>query len=91
MKTLRVFPDNLRYVKQESLACGSASQPRKPLGSRMMMYARLASHKGMISLREPRKGVILQSAAGEELRPFFGRTLLPSVLRPSGGAFKGEL
>ena len=33
----------------------------------------------------------LQSAAGEELRPFFGRTLLPSVLRPSGGAFKGEI
>jgi len=37
------------------------------------------------SLRE------LQSATGEELRPLFGRTLLPSVLRPQGGAFKGEL
>ena len=33
----------------------------------------------------------LQSATGEELRPLFGRTLLPSVLRPQGGAFKGEL
>ena len=44
--------------------------------------ARLASHKGMISLRE------LQSATGEELRPLFGRTLLPSVL---DRAFKGEL
>jgi hypothetical protein len=39
-----------------------------------------------------------QSATGEELRPFFGRTLLPSrrdasqsVLRPAGRAFKGEL
>jgi len=32
-----------------------------------------------------------QSVEGEELRPFFGRTLLPSVLRPSGGAFRGEL
>ena len=53
--------------------------------------ARLTSHKGMISLREPHKGVILQSATGEELRPFVGRTLLPSVLRPSGGAFKGKL
>lgn len=52
MKTLRVCPDNLRHVKQESLACGNASQSRKPLGSRLMMYARLASHKGMISLRE---------------------------------------
>jgi len=30
----------------------------------------------------------LQSATGEELRPFFGRTLLPSVL---DRAFKGEL
>lgn len=42
------------------------------------VQARLASHKGMISLREPHKGVIsrkgtmLQSATGEELRPFFG-------------------
>ena len=78
MKTLRVCPDNLRHVKQESLACGNASQSRKPLGSRMMMYARLAS------LRE------LQSATGEELRL---RTLssspsvasvIPSMLRPSG-------
>ena len=55
MKTLRVCPDNLRHVKQERLVCGIASQSRKPLGSRMMMYARLAS------LRE------LQSATGEEL------------------------
>ena len=31
------------------------------------VQARLASHKGMISLREPHKGVILQSATGEEL------------------------
>ena len=43
------------------------------------IQARLASHKGMISLRE------LQSATGEELRL---RTLLPSVL---DRAFKGEL
>ncbi len=42
----------------------------------------------LVSVREPHKGVILQSAAGEELRPFFGRTLLPSVL---DRAFKGEL
>jgi len=37
MKTLRVCPDNLRHVRQESLVCGIASQSRKPLGSRMMM------------------------------------------------------
>jgi hypothetical protein len=55
VKTLRVFSANRCHVKQESLACGNASQSRKPLGSRMMMYARLAS------LRE------LQSATGEEL------------------------
>ena len=51
----------------------------------MVMNARLASHKGMISLRE------LQSATGEELRQLFFamRTLMPShrdtaqsVLRP---------
>ena len=55
MKTLRVFFANRYPVKQESLACGNASQSRKPLGSRMMMYARLAS------LRE------LQSQTQEEL------------------------
>jgi hypothetical protein len=66
VKTLRVCPDNLRHVKQESLACGIARQSKKPLGSRMMMYARL------VALRE------VQSAAGEELRR--RRTLLPSVL-----------
>lgn len=55
MKTLRVCPDNLRHVKQESLACGIASQSRKPLGSRMMMSARL------VALRE------VQSATREEL------------------------
>jgi hypothetical protein len=36
----------------------------------------------------PRKGLMVQSHTGEELRPFFGRTLLPSVL---DRAFKGEL
>ena len=35
----------------------------------------------LVALQEPHKGVILQSATGEELRPFreAGRTLLPSV------------
>ncbi len=55
MKTLRVFPDNLRHVRQESPACGNASQSRKPLGSRMMMAARL------VTVRES------LSATGEEL------------------------
>jgi hypothetical protein len=45
--------------------------------------SRLGSRKGMMSLREPHKGVILQSATGEELG-----ALLPSVLDK---AFKGEL
>ncbi len=47
------------------------------------VQARLASHKEMITLREPHKGVILQSATREELS-----ALLPSVLDK---AFKGEL
>jgi hypothetical protein len=38
------------------------------------------------ALRQPHKRVILQSQAREELG-----ALLPSVLRPSGGAFRGEL
>ena len=37
-------------------------------------------------VREPHMGVILQSQTHEELD-----ALLPSVLRPQGGAFKGEL
>ncbi len=41
-----------------------------------------ASIEKVSALRE------LQSATGEDLRPFFGRTLLPSVL---DRAFKGEL
>jgi hypothetical protein len=40
----------------------------------------------LASLRKPDKGVILQSAAGEELR--WRRTLVPSVL---DRVFKGEL
>ena len=64
MKTLRVCSDNFRHVKQESLACGDARQSRKPLGSRMRMYARLASLplaslgdfvRGRISAFEPRE------------------------------------
>jgi len=39
-------------------------------------------------LRQPHEGTMLQSATGEELRPLFGRTLLPSVLDRE---FKGEL
>ena len=42
----------------------------------------------LVALRE------LQSATGEELRPHFGRTLLPSAegatTRPMGGTFKRE-
>lgn len=37
-------------------------------------------------LREPCKGVILQSQSQEELD-----ALLPPVLRPTGGMFKGEV
>ena len=78
METLKVSSVNHYLVKQESLAWQGTSRSRKPLGSsRMMMYAWLASHKGMISLRE------LQSETQEELD-----ALLPSV---PDRAFKGEL
>jgi hypothetical protein len=80
VKTLRVCPDNHCHVKQESLACESASQSRKPLGSRMMMSARL------VAVRE------LQSATGEELDVLpsspSAASGIPSVLEK---AFKGEL
>jgi len=65
--------------------------------SRDLRQARLASPTGMVSLRQrwsSKASVILgcietQSATGEELRPLFfaERTLLPSMLRPQGGAF----
>jgi len=67
---------NSRHVKLESLAYQVICQSRKPLGSRMVMYARLASHKGTMSLREwwlsspecSLRGVSKpQSATGEEL------------------------
>jgi len=54
-----------------------------PLDEQRRIVAYLDSVQARLaSLRE------LQSATGEELRPFFGRTLLPSVL---DRAFKGEL
>jgi hypothetical protein len=77
MKTLRVCPVNLRHVRQESLVCGSVSQSRKPLGSRMMMYARLAA------ARES------QSAAGEELDALLPSP--KGMLSVLDRAFKGEL
>jgi hypothetical protein len=43
-------------------------------------------HVKVNGLREPHKGVILQVKGGEELRPFFRRTLRPSALER---AFKG--
>ena len=38
IKTLRVFPANLRHVKQESLAHRVACQPGKSLGSDVVIY-----------------------------------------------------
>ena len=60
-------------VKQDDFAGQDEGQREKPLGSRMVVVK---------ALRE------LQSATGEELRPLFGRTLLPSVLART---FRGEL
>ena len=61
MKTLRVCPDNLRHVKQESLAYGNASQSRKPLGSRMMMSAQMASLRKLQSETQEELDALLPS------------------------------
>jgi hypothetical protein len=50
-----------------------------------MIQAQLESNPGMVSLREPHKGVILQSQTQEELRPLFGRALLPSAEGATAG------
>jgi hypothetical protein len=65
-----------------SLRDGALPSKQSPV-SRGDCFAKCARNDMQtVSLRE------LQSATGEELRPFFGRTLLPSVLDK---AFKGEL
>ena len=60
-QTLKVSFASGRHVKRDDFACRDEGQLGKPLGSWMMMYARLAS------LRQPHKGLILESATGEEL------------------------
>ena len=101
MMSLRVFEKQSPVSRGDIVSYGDCS-PALAGGARVAKYAgntctwrkrrcdmpkaRLASHKGMISLQE------LQSATEEELRR--RRTLLPSpkgmlsVLRPQGGAFK---
>ena len=71
---------NSRRVKRDGIACWNEGQRARPLGSRMM-YACLDSVQARLaSLRE------LQSETQEELD-----ALVPSVLRPQGGAITGEL
>ena len=65
MKTLKVSLAIGQPVRRDSFACRDEGQLAKPLGSRMAKVN---------ALRE------LQSMSGEELRPFFGRTLMASVL-----------
>ena len=72
-QTLKVSLAIGQLVRRESLACRDEGQRAKPLGSRMAKVNALGE---------------LQSTGGEELRPLFGRTLMPSVL---DRAFKGEL
>ncbi len=78
-QTLKVSSVNSRHVKWDGFACRDECQREKPLGFRMVVAN---------ALRESPTGMILQSASGEELRPLFGRTLMPSILDK---AFKGEL
>jgi type I restriction enzyme S subunit len=63
-------------IKNIEISIPPLDEQRRIVACLDSVQARLAS------LRE------LQSATGEELRPLFGRTLLPSVL---DRAFKGEL
>jgi hypothetical protein len=65
MKTLRVCPVNLRHAKQESLACGNASQSRKPLGSRMMMSRRELQSQTQEELDALLPSVLDQAFRGE--------------------------
>lgn len=78
-QTLKVSSVNNHQVKRDGSACLDEGQLRKPLGSRMMMDARLTS------LRE------LQSEMQEELDALLpppNGVGSQSVLGPSGGAFK---
>ena len=54
------------------------------------LWARLASHKGMISLREPHKGVILQSQTGEELDALSSSPSVASGIPSAEGATIGR-
>ncbi|MEO7838055.1 MAG: restriction endonuclease subunit S [Anaerolineales bacterium] len=71
----------------------SVNDPVPPLDEQGRIVACLDGFPLTRDLRQARLASLrqLQSASGEELRPLFGRTLLPSVLPPSGGAFKGKL
>jgi hypothetical protein len=85
VKTLKVSSVNSLHVKRDGLACRVACQSGKPLGSRMVVYARLASLR---EWRSRRASALLarietQSASGEELSVF-----MPSLL---DGTFKREL
>ena len=81
-QTLKVSFALVHHVKQDGFACRDENLLAKPLGSRMAMLARLDSVQARQASRRE-----LQSA-GEELRPFFGRTLMPSILDQ---AFNREL
>jgi hypothetical protein len=73
MKTLRVSSGINRHVRQEGFAYRNEGQLEKPLGSRMLIVNSPESYNHSMS---------------EELRPFFGQTLMPSILDKT---FKGNL
>ena len=82
MKTLKVSFAIGQPVKRDGFACRDEGQLDNPLGSRMMMINAFPLATLGDDVRE------VQSAGGAELRPFVGRTLMPSILDK---AFKGEL
>ena len=74
MKTLKVSLAIGQRVSRDGFACQDEGQRAKPLGSLMATLAPDASAGEVNALREPHKGVILQSQSQEELD-----ALLPSA------------
>ena len=76
------------------IRCNYKQSPLDPSAARIVAYRDGLYPNG--HLRQAKVNALpalcfsgrLQSASGEELRPLFGRTLMPSVL---DRAFKGEL
>lgn len=86
----RRFSEAATHKPMIDTSPGSAQRPQlKGVGWYLHSPTESVNSKThMNRLRESHNGITLQSATGEELCPFVGRTLMPSILDK---AFKGEL